>query len=62
METTEKMTVSVNEAAKMLGISRNAAFKAANNGSLPVLKIGKRLLIPKFKLLVLINGEQTKGG
>ena len=55
METTEKLTISVNEAAKILGISRNAAFAACRNGSIPTLKIGKRILIPKAKLLALIN-------
>lgn len=59
MVTTEKLTVSVNEAAKILGISRNLAFAACKNGSLPTLKIGKRILVPKSKLMTLINGEKS---
>lgn len=59
MLTTEKLTVSVNEASKILGLSRNAAFKAAKSGQLPSFKIGKRILIPKNKLMSLINGEKS---
>ena len=62
MITTESLTVSVNEAAKMLSLSRNAAFAAVNRGEIPSIRIGKRILIPKVKLLALINGEPTTGG
>ena len=59
MEVTEKLTVSVNEAAKILGLSRNAAFAACKKGEIPTLRIGKRLLVPKYKLMSLINGEKA---
>jgi excisionase family DNA binding protein len=59
MITTEKLTVSVNEAAEILGLSRNAAFSACKKGEIPTLRIGKRLLVPKSKLLALINGDKT---
>lgn len=62
METTEKLTVSVNEAAKICGLSRNAAFAAVNRGEIPSIRIGKRILVPKAKLLALINGENSQGG
>lgn len=41
-----QQTLSVAEAAEILGISRSSAFQAANNGQLPVIRIGKRLLVP----------------
>jgi excisionase family DNA binding protein len=44
------LTVSVEEAARMLGISRGAAYTHARDGSLPTIKLGKRLLVPKAAL------------
>ena len=43
----EKLTVTVDEAGKLLGISRNTAFEAARRGDLPVIRIGRRLLVPR---------------
>ena len=44
------LTVSVEEAARMLGISRGAAYTHARDGSLPTLRLGKRLLVPRAAL------------
>jgi len=41
-----KVTISVPEAGKMLGIGRNGAYDAARRGELPTLKFGKRLVVP----------------
>ena len=46
MADVERITYTVDEASKILGISRNAAYQAAKTGELPVVKIGKRLLVP----------------
>ena len=43
------------DAAHVLGISRNSAFKAAADGSLPTLRFGKRLVVPVPKLLALLG-------
>ena len=58
----ECLTISIETAAKMLGISKNSAYLAAKNGGIPVLKIGKRLLVPKAQLLRLIEGNGDKQG
>ena len=34
----------------MLGISRGAAYTHARDGSLPTIRLGKRLLVPKVAL------------
>ena len=47
---TERLTYSVPEVAKLLGLSRNSAYSACLTGQIPHLKIGKRLLIPKASL------------
>jgi excisionase family DNA binding protein len=41
-----RATMSIESAAKRLGIGRSAAYEAARNGQIPVIRIGKRLLVP----------------
>ena len=51
METrSEVLTISVPEAGKRLGLSRNSAYQAAKRGELPVIRIGHRLLVSIFAL------------
>lgn len=45
-EQTGRLTVTVEEAGKMLGIGRNGAYNAVQSGVIPSLRIGKRILIP----------------
>jgi excisionase family DNA binding protein len=43
----EKLTMTLTEAAKRLGISRGLAYSLAAQGGLPVIRLGeKRLLVP----------------
>jgi len=39
--------LTVPEAARLLRIGRNAAYEAAKRGQLPVIPIGRRLVVPK---------------
>jgi excisionase family DNA binding protein len=48
-------TLSVAEAGRLLGISRATAYKAAHCGMLPVLQIGRRMLVPKIALQKLLE-------
>jgi excisionase family DNA binding protein len=43
----EKVTLTVEEAGKLLGISRPLVYQMAKSGQLPILRFGKRILIPK---------------
>ena len=43
-----RQTYRIEEAARLAGIGRNAMYDAAKRGDIPVIKIGRRLLIPKF--------------
>ncbi len=47
---TERQTLSVEEASRILGISRGSAYAYAKDGSLPVIRLGNRLLVPKAAL------------
>ena len=53
--TIERRTNTIDEAARELGVSRNAAYDAAKRGELPTIKIGRRLLVPRAALEALLN-------
>jgi excisionase family DNA binding protein len=53
-------TVSVEEAAHLLGIGRTAAYSAISRRELPAIRIGRRLRIPVRGLLMLLNGEDYR--
>jgi excisionase family DNA binding protein len=58
----ERLCLSVPEAAALLGISRNLAYEMAKQGQLPLVKFGRRLLVPKValeKMLSEAKGRQT---
>ncbi len=46
-------TVTISTAAKWLGVAKNTAYEAARSGELagvPVISVGRRLLIPRAML------------
>ncbi len=55
-------TMTVDEAAKQLGIGRNQAYEAAKNGQIPCMRIGRRFLILRQPLQRLLNGEKRAVG
>jgi len=56
----KKLTFTVDETAKMLGIGRNSAYEAIARGEIPIIKVGKRLLVPKAALEKLLDGRLLK--
>jgi excisionase family DNA binding protein len=46
----ERQTLTVEEAARLLGISRTSAYEAVRRGELPVLRIGRRYVVPRVAL------------
>ena len=52
-----KLTLSVTEAARVLGISRAFAYALVARGELPNLRLGRRVVVPRRALEELI--EQT---
>jgi excisionase family DNA binding protein len=51
----ERLTYTLTEAARRLGISRALAYDAAHRGELPVCRIGRRMLVPRAALLRLLE-------
>jgi excisionase family DNA binding protein len=45
--TTKPLTISVTDAAKILGISRASAYNAVRTGEIPCIKVGKRVTVPR---------------
>jgi len=41
------LTVTVAEAAKLLGIGRNLAYEGVKRGEIPSIRIGDRILVPR---------------
>lgn len=54
----ENLTMTVEEAAAALNISRGLAYEAARDGRLPCIRIGKRLLISRRGLAKLLEAPQ----
>ena len=52
----DKLVYSVEEAGRLLGISRASAFNFANEGTIPAIRIGKRrMVVPKKALHELLE-------
>ena len=51
-----KPTLSVREAAKILGIGINPAYEAVRAGTIPTIRVGKRILVLAAPLRRIIEG------
>jgi excisionase family DNA binding protein len=58
----QRMTLTVEEVATILGVGRNKVYEAAHSGEIPTIRIGKRLLVPLTALeRLLAVGAQPVG-
>ena len=47
----DKLTMSIEEAAKVLGVGRNFCYELAKTGQLPTIRLGsRRLVVPRIAL------------
>ena len=46
----EKMVMTVEEAGRLVGVSRPTAYKLVKAGQLPAMRLGRRLIVPKAAL------------
>ena len=53
----QALTLSIPEAAKVLGISKYLAYAAVRRGDIPILQIGKLHRVPKVLLMRMIEGN-----
>lgn len=47
--------LTIEEAAKVLGIGKAATYQAAGAGQIPTLRLGRRLYVPTVRLLTLLG-------
>lgn len=54
----ERDVLTVPEAGRKLGLGIGAAYGAAHRGEIPVLKLGRRLVVPKAALEKMLAGAR----
>ncbi len=56
-----KMTLSVSEAAEMIGISKPKVYDLIRDGELPSIHVGKKIVIPKQAVIDWLSGGVNNG-
>ena len=56
-----RMTLSVGEAAEILGISRAFAYKLVKKDELPIVRLGRRVVVPRRALERLLSSSEDEG-
>jgi len=49
------LTLTVEQTAELLGISRGLAYEGVRVGDIPSIKVGRRILIPRARLLEMLG-------
>jgi excisionase family DNA binding protein len=58
MDNEEKLVMTVPEAGKKLGLSREASYQAARRGEIPTLRIGHLLKVPVIQFNRMLEGAK----
>lgn len=58
-EIENRLTLSIEEVAPMLGMGRTAAYEAARRGEIPNRKLGRRIIVPVPALLHWLNQPEA---
>ena len=62
----DKLTMSVEEAAKVLGVGRNFCYELAKTGQLPTIRLGSRRLVVPWvaleKMLETVDARPKASG
>jgi excisionase family DNA binding protein len=56
----DRLVLSVAEAGELLGISRAFAYELVARGELPVVRFGRRIVVPKAALLELLGAATSE--
>jgi len=59
-----RATLTITEAAEVLGVGRNFAYELARVGKLPTIRLGRKVLVPRAALEALLAraGQGTAEG
>lgn len=52
-----RLTLTVEETARLLGISRSTAYECVRTGEIPSVNFGRRVLVPRSRLEELLDGK-----
>lgn len=55
----DRLVYTVAEAGELLGISRAFAYELVARGDLPVIRLGRRRLVPKVALLAILEPDRA---
>jgi excisionase family DNA binding protein len=55
----QPLTVTVEQAAKLLGIGRSTAYELVHTGDIPSLRLGRRIVIPVERLRHLLAAASS---
>jgi excisionase family DNA binding protein len=55
--TVRRVTITVEEAAEMLGISRTSAYLCAARHEIPTLRLGRRVLVPVARFMAMLEDQ-----
>ena len=56
----ERQTLTIDEAAGLLGVAQHTAYRAAKRGDIPTIRIGGRVLVPRAAMDRLLAGIVEK--
>jgi excisionase family DNA binding protein len=56
----DPLTLTVEQAGRLLGISRGLAYQGVRDGSIPSISIGRRRLVPRARLLELVGAQEMR--
>jgi excisionase family DNA binding protein len=55
----DSLTLTIPQAARLLGISISKAYEAARMGQLPTIRVGTRVLVSRRRLEELVDGQAS---
>lgn len=53
-----RATMTVTEAAEVLGVSRSTAYELVRSGDLPALRLGRRIVVPEHAIDDLLDSAR----
>ena len=57
---TDRLTLTVEEAARLLGISRALGYELVARGQLPSVRLGRRIVVPRRALDALLDAASPE--
>lgn len=59
MNTSQPLTLTVDQAAKILGIGRSTAYELVRSGDLPSIRLRRRIVVPVARLADALGVDQA---